>query len=760
MRKFAMGGEVDNNAVLSGLLQQLQTQNKPEPLTQAQTVNADMNNLGKIDPVAGDGRGAQHNWMVQSASDVARQAGVNPNAAYRPGSASDPHAAGIAQPQQQMIGAPEIPRNAPTQNRMTPISEMFGKRRYADGGKVETAEEILARISGKYGVGNKSTPEPAPQPAPQPVQQPATNPGIGHGIVNILKGRKEQIDKASGYANGGKIKGPGTPTSDSIDASVKQTGEPIKVSTDERILSKAQDAELSKIASDLGFPSLDSWLETMTGKPVGPTMKGGIAHAANGADLDMRAINSAIAAERERNLKYINAYKAPDTSQADAYRKLAAEIPKHDATIKTRNINLPKYEGVGYSKPTFSGAKDAVKTVGRTAARVAKPLGIAGAVASSGIQGYDTGSDLYKVWQNDDTDLPTKLAATAQGAGDVAGNVLSLGLLHNPVTGIANIINDGDTAMSRALGNNPQPEASLPAQKRAQAPQAATQAGSAASNGSGKDRAPNGIGSFTQDGKTYDVQPTGQDGIKRVNSKGQSPLFTNIDHGTAAQQLAGMKSGAVQMGSGEKDPGWINDAYGNDMRPTLAMKAQLADMERARYGRDMQADIKDPRVIAAAALNLQRMNQNAASDVAQQQAQQQGISAGLDQQVKRNSLAEYASLQKAIADMEKMPDGPQRDAAMDGIAARQSRSLPDKSQLVHLAGGSDPNDPLGARKLPDRLFSKDRRGMISEVSASKQNETGATIPSAAADMLKKNPSMAEDFDKKYGVGAAKQILGK
>ena len=110
--------------------------------------------------------------------------------------------------------------------------------------------------------------------------------------------------------------------------------------------------------------------------------------------------------------------------------------------------------------------------------------------------------------------------------------------------------------------------------------------------------------------------------------------------------------------------------------------------------------------------------------------------------------------------MEKMPDGPQRDAAMEGIAARQSRSLPDKSQLVHLAGGTDPNDPLGARKLPDRLFSKDRRGMISEVSASKQNETGATIPSAAADMLKKNPSMAEDFDKKYGVGAAKQILGK
>jgi hypothetical protein len=181
-----------------------------------------------------------------------------------------------------------------------------------------------------------------------------------------------------------------------------------------------------------------------------------------------------------------------------------------------------------------------------------------------------------------------------------------------------------------------------------------------------------------------------------------------------------MKSGAVQMGGGEKDPGWINDAYGNDMRPTLAMKAQLAEMQRERNARDMQSDIKDPRVIATAALNAQRMNREDALSIARQHAEQQGISAGLDQQVKRNSLAEYASLQKAIADMEKMPDGPQRDAAMEGIAARQSRSLPDKSQLVHLAGGTDPNDPLGARKLPDRLFSKDRRGMISEVSANQQ----------------------------------------
>ena len=694
MRKFAMGGEVDNNAVLSGLLQQLQTQNQPS-MTQSQIINSDMNNLGKIDPVAGEGSGAQHNWMVQSASDIARQTGVNPNAAYRPGSASDPHAAGIAQPQQQMISTPEIQRNAPTQNRMTPISEMFGKRRYADGGKVEDVEALLARMKGKYGVSSKSTPEPAPQPAPQPVQQPATNPGIGHGIVNILKGRKEQIDKASGYSNGGKIKGPGTPTSDSIDASVKQTGEPIKVSTDERILSKAQDVELSKIASDLGFPSLDSWLETMTGKPVGPTMKGGIAHAATGATEE--EITRAIALQKF-NAAHGNTSDITNKRQQVPFGVSTAQSPQQPVAATGGKNWWEKGETVKLSE---EGSK-ANKFTGENRPDNTWPA-----------PAIDQGADLIR----------RAAAGEFKGQGGMPiQNVLS-----------------GSTESAKPLG--------------IAAEATSNNQGSARSIAMGADA----------DAAMNDKQrpmPVAPGGIARIDTKGQSPLFTNIDPGTAAQQLAGMKSGAVQMGGGEKDPGWINDAYGNDMRPTLAMKAQLAEMQRERNARDMQSDIKDPRVIATAALNAQRMNREDALSIARQHAEQQGISAGLDQQVKRNSLAEYASLQKAIADMEKMPDGPQRDAAMEGIAARQSRSLPDKSQLVHLAGGTDPNDPLGARKLPDRLFSKDRRGMISEVSASKQNETGATIPSAAADMLKKNPSMAEDFDKKYGVGAAKQILGK
>jgi hypothetical protein len=71
---------------------------------------------------------------------------------------------------------------------------------------------------------------------------------------------------------GGMIKGPGTPTSDSVPAKVIDTGEPIKVSTGERIVSKKQDDFLQKMADEMGFKTVDEMLEAGTGEPVGPTM--------------------------------------------------------------------------------------------------------------------------------------------------------------------------------------------------------------------------------------------------------------------------------------------------------------------------------------------------------------------------------------------------------------------------------------------------------------------------------------------------------
>lgn len=282
---------------------------------------------------------------------------------------------------------------------------------FENGGKPETAEELLARISGKYNVANQPAPAPQPQTqaAPQP-QQPKSQPGsliqqaagyaqggkikglrrsfeygglnepltttmsagqlleqnraiedsgiaakmdklkdlsgnLGSGLSARQKatalssiqgeaakmgqaldtgmgngfgmsglsarqklavetgalgasnsitdfGTKRALEEARanyidqnkltpGYGRGGKIKGPGTATSDSILAKTG-TGEPIRVANGERIVSVEQDKALERIAEMLNYESVDAMFEALTGKPVGPTMKAGLPAAAGG----------------------------------------------------------------------------------------------------------------------------------------------------------------------------------------------------------------------------------------------------------------------------------------------------------------------------------------------------------------------------------------------------------------------------------------------------------------------------------------------
>lgn len=164
---------------------------------------------------------------------------------------------------------------------------LFGNRTmaFADGGKVADADALMAQMRAKYGLGPSAASTPAPQP-PQPAPPASASPKPAGSLVeqtgNLIRGRAAQIDKASGYQRGGKIKGPGTATSDSIPAKVKQTGEDILVSNGERILSAKQDQLLHRIAMERGFESVDAMLEHGTGEPVGPTIKAGKKAAASG----------------------------------------------------------------------------------------------------------------------------------------------------------------------------------------------------------------------------------------------------------------------------------------------------------------------------------------------------------------------------------------------------------------------------------------------------------------------------------------------
>jgi len=187
----------------------------------------------------------------------------------------------------------------------------------------ETAAQGQARRAAEYeAMKAKYGQQPAPQTAaPQPSVQPSVNAGLdGMGGNSIDKRLKESGAYADGgivkplgaYRHGGQVKkksdqlekqktshlepegdesgnmmapddgdgdegaklqGPGTATSDNIDAQVIETGEPIRVANGERILSVAQDRYLKEIAKSMGHPSVDAMLEHGTGKPVGPTIK-------------------------------------------------------------------------------------------------------------------------------------------------------------------------------------------------------------------------------------------------------------------------------------------------------------------------------------------------------------------------------------------------------------------------------------------------------------------------------------------------------
>lgn len=257
-------------------------------------------------------------------------------------------------------------------------------RRFAGGGKPETADELLKRMSAKYNVGG-GTPAPTPAPAklaPQATPAPAQPAPTIASAANVLKNRRQQIDEASGYAcggkikahaNGGKISGPGTPTSDSIPAKVNETGEPIAVSTDERILSSAQDAFLEKIAQDLGFPDLDAMLEAGTGKPVGPTIKAGEKGAQNGMapnPLTAYALGGKIDPNRD--------YSIPEDQQIAAKQAIAsapAYTPPAEKPIDSaRNFRETDFSMAAADPKGFEMVRKAVAPGTPTAAQASAAI--------------------------------------------------------------------------------------------------------------------------------------------------------------------------------------------------------------------------------------------------------------------------------------------------------------------------------------------------------------------------------------------------
>ena len=148
------------------------------------------------------------------------------------------------------------------------------KKRYADGGVVakETPEQLLARISGKYGVGTGSPQEPA-APVQQPARTaPAQEPAAPVGnVLNAVARRNEELRKAANYANGGVVqfRGKGGPKDDKIP--VKVAGNEINVSNGE----KAVILPAATAQNPLAIAQIENLIQATNGAPPNPALKDG-----------------------------------------------------------------------------------------------------------------------------------------------------------------------------------------------------------------------------------------------------------------------------------------------------------------------------------------------------------------------------------------------------------------------------------------------------------------------------------------------------
>jgi hypothetical protein len=85
--------------------------------------------------------------------------------------------------------------------------------------------------------------------------------------------------------------------------------------------------------------------------------------------------------------------------------------------------------------------------------------------------------------------------------------------------------------------------------------------------GQGSVRTPNGIGSFAENGQTYNVGATSQDNIRKVTGgKLNSPLFTNID---PSQAIAGLNDQRIGQPADEARLGLDRYQRANDIRKQM-----------------------------------------------------------------------------------------------------------------------------------------------------------------------------------------------
>ena len=426
----------------------------------------------------------------------------------------------------------------------------------AEGGITqETPEQLMARMSAKYGVplSPPTTQQTqAKTPAPPPAQAAPQGIATLAGVAGIMANRKATIDKASNYANGGIVKGKGTPTSD--DVPVKINGADYNLSDTEVVLpSKTRQALGEMLGAKPGNVAqanslVEKYIEQTNGKPPVQVEEG--TNLAAGGLLDDEAI--------KQNYQNVTGISAPAPIPSPAANAPAGGMSFGQSPAPTiyGNGGLPA-DVVQRGIETMRGqlAKPQAPSPASSGIAAASPVA-AGIQARPWYAGTDSRDERSGI------EMERERRAQAMQAGVLNDPIKSA--LQYGVVGSSPVIDQTKQAASAPInvsassgfgpqGNFGQPSISdIPARNDAAFMTGKAQYDETGLNKTGMATPDSSGGGFTQKGVSYNVNPSSQEGITKITSTKTNPLYTNIRPEDAVaglkNQMVGGDAANVQQG--------------------------------------------------------------------------------------------------------------------------------------------------------------------------------------------------------------------